>query len=533
LVLCLEEGGHKIKKSKKQKEREEKLKKMLIVLGLTIVLFLINLNPVHASISGATYLGDVYDNGVGYTMSPTNQFIFSSENDAYFWSVAQGVTLYVSDDDGVTWANSGGGTFADGGGGTDYSRHFKPEFCYDSELEVVHVCQVADTSTSNDYIRYYHLEIEDDVATPTTNQWTISTGGGYGTSSACIIDQDNKVIIAGSYRNLTTWDYSLFCWFAQSNGLTASPSFTRYDFNLTAYSMTAQYIDMHLVAEDTVLILMTAQSTTPARVYGVYCTRSGGFGSRFVVSDSNANYWRDTNNHYFPTTVSYSENTYDPQDYGTELLLCYADDSKIVRSELFEIDVSGGDLDLISSDIVFDGSSYMFTPINIGISKDADSYFCSFQTFHTGYDWLNVSIAELNPITDEWEDYVTVLTEDNMHISGVYVSNYAISPRFYNVGSYYGALITTAYNNPTDKHWESFVVSALGYSEPEPTWDYTWTMIGLAGLTMVILGFVLPAWFISNHGFMSAMSVKFIAFGCLSALIGYGLMRTWLFGGFG
>ena len=72
----------------------------------------------------------------------------------------------------------------------------------------------------------------------------------------------------------------------------------------------------------------------------------------------------------------------------------------------------------------------------------------------------------------------------------------------------------------------------VDYVEPVAEPDYIVLMIGLCGIVFVLLGFVLPAYMVSNHGFMSADAVKWVGYGFLSVLIGYGLMRTWLFGGF-
>ena len=81
--------------------------------------------------------------------------------------------------------------------------------------------------------------------------------------------------------------------------------------------------------------------------------------------------------------------------------------------------------------------------------------------------------------------------------------------------------------------WFTLSYPAIYEAVEEEGPDYIILMIGLAGVSMVIMGFVLPSYHIASHGWFNEKTFVYFGYGVLSVLIGYGLMRTWLFGGFG
>lgn len=68
--------------------------------------------------------------------------------------------------------------------------------------------------------------------------------------------------------------------------------------------------------------------------------------------------------------------------------------------------------------------------------------------------------------------------------------------------------------------------------EPEPFFISTYAWIGIAGLVCSFMGVLLPAWKYSNEGLLSEETLKWVAYGGLLLLIGYGLICVWLYGGF-
>lgn len=448
---------------------------------------------------------------------------------AGYHSTASQRMFYRSEDNGTTWSACSSAITFDSSSWNPKTRGMHFDIVYDGST-YWYMGLLYSASDGHGYSRFVTASRFGDVvvlASPNPlnlTDWGASGNNGF--SAICMLN-GLPVFVVSTYE--TSVDEKTSVYFATTTTPTSIDDFVQVNQTDFASFNSVGMVMGDIAPYNSTHVLLTMWRTDQdGDVYGAFVSTSG-FGAPFVITsnDVEGGSNHDANSYETLACAIWDESKDDPNEFAEHLLLAYQS-NKNVYAEIYNI----AEDQLYNTTLIYNGTATSYYPRWLGIGHDQTSFFICFQKM-TNATFYQYEMYE----TDFLSDPVGYTVCDNNVLHKWGSTDYepiAISTKTHD-GKFWCSFEAYSVNNDV----YIFSIEAEGIAEPEEPEepetdeaDYSWLMIGIAGIALCFISVCVPAYIYTEEGLFELKTLKAFGFGVIGLLFGYALIIIWLRGGF-